>query len=203
MVLQPLLQPLARHPWDQGNAAGGGHAPGHTRHSFLKGRDKTAAEQQPGILMVKTNEMQRPKYLLPARLRSPAPPQNQHPPVAQGSPQALRGPLRMRVPQEELLATSLPRVARRASCLLASLSGCTGTKNNIENIDSAEVTLMSLKTGMRKVMAALQQLWDLHSMTNIRIFCKKHCSSALILQLTCIQLVSKHLCPTRGCESPW
>lgn len=109
----------------------------------------------------------------------------------------------MRVPQEEPLATSLPRVARGASCLLASLSGCTGTKNNIENIDSAEVTLMSLKTGVRKVMAALQQLWDLHSMTNNRVFCKKRCSSALILQLTCIQLVSKHLCPTRGCESPW
>lgn len=83
----PCSSPSPGTPGIRETQAGGGHAPGHTRHSFLKGRDKTAAEQQPGILMVKTNEMQRPKYLLPARLRSPAPPQNQHPPVAQGSPQ--------------------------------------------------------------------------------------------------------------------
>lgn len=35
--------------------------------------------------------MQRPKYLLPARLHSPAPPQNSHPPMAQGSPQHAGG----------------------------------------------------------------------------------------------------------------
>lgn len=39
----------------------------------------------------KIHDMQRPKYLLPAWLRSPAPPQNQHPPMAQGSPQHAGG----------------------------------------------------------------------------------------------------------------
>lgn len=50
----PCSSPSPGTPGIRETQLGGGHAPGHTRHSFLKGRDKTAAEQQPGILMVKT-----------------------------------------------------------------------------------------------------------------------------------------------------